>query len=423
MAADTEIEISAARTDELDAIIRLVSAAFSLPLEAARDVFFADPYLDVENKRALRVNGEIVSCLTIIETTCRIGRGTARLAGIAGVVTLPRERRKGYAARLLLATLQTLRERRYPLCALVPFEADYYRRLGWEQAALSHRYLTAPQHLPNYPEARFVRAATPDDLYAVSRIYDAQADGKTLHCLRDAKRWKYLYDNVKQRAVFERDGHIEGYLWYEFVAAGLPEPPPDAGAIVPILPPTLRILEMVAETPAARRGLLGHLAAQTGMGCIEAEARLDTLHRSGLLHPMQGALASLASIDIAPTVMARITDFSATIKALLPNWERLRGQMALTLTDETLPEGGASVLLLGHGDSVTHLPLPLQDASACPDRLVGDVRAWSQVALGYLSGDDACALGKLAATTPRALENATRLFPRREPFLPLPDHF
>lgn len=418
---DTAIEISAARPEELDRILRLVSAAFSLPLEGAREIFFADPYFDLENKRVLRVGGEVVSCLTLVDRTCWIGRGTARLAGIAGVVTAPEQRRRGYAGLLLNATIQTLRERKFALAALVPAQADYYRRFGWEDAALSQRYLTAPQHLPNYPEARFVRAATPDDLPAMSRIYDAQSKEKTLHGLRDMKRWNYLYDFVKRRDVFAGANRVEGYLLYEYRAAPLPQVTP--GEKNPVIPPTLRIMELLAETTAARRGLIGHLANQTPVGCLELEARIDSLHRSGLLHPAQGNSPSLASIDIAPAVMARIVDFSETVKAVSANWSGLRGQLVLTLTDDTLPGGGVSILLMGHGGSVTHLPLPLQDALACSDRIAGDVRVWSQVAVGYLSGDDACALGKLSATTARAADLAAGLFPRRDPFLPSPDHF
>ena len=421
MTTDAEIEISAARPDELDQIVRLVSAAFSLPLGAARAIFFSDPYLDLENKRVLRIGGEVVSCLTLVETKCWIGQGTARMAGIAGVVTAPEQRGRGYAARLLNSTLQTLRERKFAFSALVPAQADYYRRFGWEYAALSNRYLTAPTHLPNYPEARFVRAAVPDDLPALARIYDAQSKEKTLHCLRDPKRWNYLHQFVKHRDVFTGASGVEGYLLYEYRTAPLPEMPP--GENVPAIPPTLRIMEMAAGTAAARRGLIGHLANQTHVACIETEARLDTLHRNGLLHPAQGAQSSLASVDIAPAVMARIVDFSETVKALSANWHGLRGQLVLTLTDDALTDGAISLLLMGHGDAVTHLPLPLNDAMACPDRLAGGVAVWTQIALGYVSGEDACALNQLSATSPRASDLAAALFPRRDPFLPLPDHF
>ncbi len=421
MPDETEIEISAARPDELDAIVRLVSGAFSLPVDAAREIFFSDPYLDLENKRVLRVGGEVASCLTIIDTSCWIGRGVARMAGMAGVATLPEMRGRGYAGRLLNATLENLRERKFAFAALVPAHPAYYRRFGWEFAALSQRYLTAPAHFPAYPEARRVRPAAAEDLPAMSKLYDAQSEGKTLRCLRDAKRWDYLYQFVKHRDVFIGIGGVEGYLLYEYRAAALPAAP--TGANGAVIPPTLRLMEMVAGTPAARRGLVGHLAAQTQVACIETEMPIDSLRRNGLLHPLHGELPSLASVDITPAVMARIVDFDATVEALSANWSGLRGQLVLTLTDESLPDGGVSILLMGHGGVVTHLPLTIQDAAACHDRITGDVRIWSQVALGYLSGDDAIALNHLAATTDRACDLAAALFPRREPFLPLPDHF
>ena len=53
----------------------------------------------------------------------------------------------------------------------------------------------------------------------------------------------------------------------------------------------------------------------------------------------------------------------------------------------------------------------------------GDVRIWSQVAVGHLSGEEACSLSLLRASTPDAAEWLGRLFPSRSPSLPTLDHF
>jgi len=65
----------------------------------------------------------------------------------------------------------------------------------------------------------------------------------------------------------------------------------------------------------------------------------------------------------------------------------------------------------------------LPEATEFENIVEGDVTAWSQVVIGHLSADDACELGLLHATTPHARVLAAELFPRRTPFLPIPDHF
>src|SRR5437660_10709598 len=124
MRANGEIETGEAQRDELDSMLALMCAAFSLPFAPAREVFYADPYFDIPNKRVLRVGGRIVSCLTVVETVCRLGAGTACIGGIAGVATRETERRRGYAGRLLTETLHLFQERGYALSALFPFSYD-----------------------------------------------------------------------------------------------------------------------------------------------------------------------------------------------------------------------------------------------------------------------------------------------------------
>ena len=415
------IEISAAKPAELDAIFGLLSEAFLLPPVAAREIFLADPYFNIENKRVLRVDGEVVSCLNVHDTVCWLGAGKGRVAGIAGVTTRPAERRKGYAAQLLRATLDTLRERGFALTALMPFSFPYYRQFGYEQAGFAYRYLTAPQHLPLFPESRHVRATRHEDIPQCVRLYDSHTNGRAFYCLRDTKRWQYLFQYVKQRVVFEVQQQIEGYLLYEFQASALPAAGSQPTGTT--LPPTLRILEMVAANEMARRGLIGYLAQQINMGCIEYEARFADLMTSGLLHPTAAEAPSLASIEVVPFLMARILDFRTVLETLALEWRGFRGEIALTLTDETLPDGMVSVLVRGAEAGITVQEIPAAQANTSSDQLFADVRVWSQVVVGYQSGSDSVALGKLRASSPYAANFASERFPCRDPFLPPADRF
>lgn len=412
----SEIEIGDVRADELDAMLELMCEAFALPFAPARDIFYSDPYFDIRNKRVLRLRGRIVSCLTIVETDCWLGEGVARIAGIAGVATRQTERSKGYAGLLLTETLSTLRERGFALSALFPFSYDYYRKFGYELAGVAHRCQIRPAQLPHDREAARVRSTQTTDIPYLERLYDAAAQQQTLRAIRDTKRWNYILDHVKQRVVYapERNA-VAGYLLYEY-RPGVVEriAPPKR------VPPTLRLLEMVAETPEARRGLLGHLAQQSHVGHIEYEATETELERNGFLSAEGGNNANASgNVEIQPSLMVRVIHLQAVLNTLTTAWP-FEGTLGIILHDPLHAEGGEAAVLAGGATSTPILP---DAARSLPDHLEGDVRVWAPVLVGHLRGEDACLQGLLHASTPHAAALAGQLFPQRTPYLPPTDHF
>jgi predicted acetyltransferase len=421
MGTSEEFEVGAVRPEELDTMLAIMCEGFGLPFDAARDIFYSDPYFEIENKRLLRLGGRIVSCLTIVDTTCWIGEGEVRLAGIAGVATPPELRRRGYAGRLLMETLHTLDTRGFALSALFPFSYAYYRKFGWELAGFACRCLTASAYLPAYPEAQHVRLARPDDVPQLERLYNATSRGQALHCLRDAKRWLYLLDHVKQPLVYSPDKQtVEGYLLHEYRSSTTAAPEV-------VTPLSARVLEMRAAHPTARRGLVGYLAAHIQAGCIEYASTWDDLAQCGLLHgvtPAVGRGEPAASVEVVPAQMVRVIDQARMMEALCPNWIGFAGKLALALRDPLSRPSVQTVVVTGNGQDRPHVSvMDAKESAPPPDRIEGEVGVWSQIVVGHISADDALALGLLRASSPHAAELAIPLFPRRTPFLPVPDHF
>ena len=291
---------------------------------------------------------------------------------------------------------------------LYPYDADYYRRLGWETASTACRLSFLPESLPLFPEATSVRPACPADAPDMQRLYDAYSHERTLYAVRDAKRWEYLRDRVPERHVYAgQNGSIEGYLLYDFQPGQVQIGTQEAAVL-----PTLRVMELCAATPAARRGLIGYLARQTGIGHIEYEGAWSGLSASGLLDiPCPaGASSVFAAMQMVPAVMLRVVNFASLLDSLRPNWNDFDGTLTLTLRDDLLPHNTTTVTIAG-------------DKGNPSFSVSGDARAWAQVAVGYVSGEDACALGLLQATSKHAAVLLGRLFPARTPFLPAPDHF
>jgi predicted acetyltransferase len=399
-------EIRAAHHEELDAMLAVMCGSFMLPFAAARDLFYKDPYFDIEKKRVLLEDGQIISCLTLIETRMWIGAAAVQVGGVAGVATRPSHRRSGYAGRLLEQTLLTLRQQRCPFSALFPFSYDYYRRFGWEHAGMQMRVSTAPNLLPAFSDARHVRPALPSDIPEMQQIYDQTSRERTGSCLRDRKRWTYLFEHAKRKVVYRRN-QAEGYLLFD-LQQGV------EGRR------TLKLLEMKTLSDAAQRGLIGYLA-----GCSEAEeieyiTDLIGLQESGLLQPGREAMGGLYT-EAMPGVMFRIVDPVAALQALAPNFVGFRGAVTLVVHDSLLQSVPTMTTI--EGDGATTQVRAGSESVNPRHRIEGDVRGWSQVLFGYHSLQDALALKRLRAYSEATAAAAARLFPRRAPFIPAPDHF
>ena len=443
------VEFGFARQDELDIVLRVMCAAFELPYEVARPIYYADPYFDAENKRVLRVDGRIVSCLTLSTTRCRIGKAEVKIAGITGVATLPEQQRRGYASRLIIAALQTLQERGEAFTGLFPYDYDYYRRLGWEIAGVGCKVSHPPaQLLPDaIPEAESgistlsenegrVCPAGMEHLEGIARVYERCAGEQALWAFRDAKRWQYVFNRIAHKYVYLNSAEtVEGYLLYD-IQPGIVQ----MSTAQLEQPPTLNIMELCAGTAGAKNGLMTYLAAQRQFGKVEYVTTSEHLEATGLMNgisPPQTE-AILAPTEFVPALMLRIVNFTRLLQALRVNWDGFQGTIRLTLHDDVFTQSAESVVICGTGLGLPVL-VPASEYTgtnavaaqmvkspvpSAPDfHITGDVRAWSQVAGGYVSGDVACANGQLIASAPESAILAGVLFPARSPFLPAPDHF
>ncbi len=432
-AANNNVDIGPVRADEADDMLQVMCAAFELPFEVARPIFYADPYFDLDAKRVLRVDGRIVSCLTLSETQCRVGEACAPITGIAGLATLPTYQNRGYAACLLHATIETLHSRNAPLVGLYPFQSEYYARLGWETATQECRWTAPPAALPAYPEAANVICAGSEHLPSIGALYEQTLGSYCLSGAREPKRWQYLFDRMGEKWIYQDQDGVNGYLFCETQPGTVHVHNGETDT-----PPTLRVLEMCAKTTQARRGLLGHLSGRARWGQIEYVTSWHGLSSMGLLGLpcLSGHEADSVRVETRPALMLRVADFPALLKCLRSNWREFKDTVALTLHDE---QRAASITVVVEGKQGTRPTLTLRqdaarseetnckptllDADTAADEIEGEARVWAKVAVGHIGGEDACSLGLLRPKTPRAAQMAASLFPARAPFLPALDHF
>ena len=384
-------EVHAARPEDAEAVLETLCLAFGLDADAARPIFYGDPYYDLSFKRVLSVPGSGgVSCLTVVPTLLRIGGVPVPAAGVAGVATRPAFQRRGHAAALLAATVPALSsELGFSLALLHPVSASFYRRFGWEFASRSVRWLAAPSSLPSSSEAGGVRSVQDCDWLAIARLYDAETCAGTGSFARDPRRWQLTRLPVPGREtfVYECGGEIAGYCVLE-------------------RSDVLLLLEAVGQTADARRGLVGFLARQPD-ALLEWAASPALLNKFGL---------PWAGLPLDPGVMLRIVSLEAALTALHP-----------ALYAPVLTQHGAALTIHASDDLCPANTRPLRltpDGVSCSADtpapwLRADIRTLARLYMGDLLPSEA----PISVDSPQTLRLADRLFPKREPYVAPLDQF
>jgi predicted acetyltransferase len=405
-----ETEARRVAPDESEWFLRVLCAGFGLDISSARRFFYDDPYFEVNQRWGLwlheRGSQTLVSILTAIPLTMWIGERPVPFYGVAGVATLPEYRRRGFAAELLRQSLQSLHQEGAPLAILQAFNHEFYRKLGWETVgAIAHARLT-PKQLPRYRGEALRRAGVADHP-AVMRLHEQCCPRRTGSLLRDERRWEYLFWNLPNLWVYDADGEIEGYLFYDFLDSGW----------------TLRVREMVWRTERARRAILGWLADnEESVQQVEFQMPLESLAMLGLMGwgaPPVEPNQPFYTAQVFPNFMARPVHAPTLLRKLLDDVPAPAGfqPFNLRVRDAVLKANGETIGV-GSETGLVKVGAELPDVltiSLAPTTL-------AMLAFGTLSAPELCARRILNA--PESLiETLDVLFPERRPCLAPIDFF
>lgn len=387
--------VRAATREELDDFVAVLCEAFDLAFEPAREIVLRDPYFDLNRKRVLvGPDNRILSCLTVVDQRMWIGESVVPVAGIAGVATRASHRGQGLASRLLRETMEWLRGEGYGLAALLAADPRCYAKLGWAYAGRHVRLSTPARAVPASAERMLVRPATRADIPAITHLYDEASRGVSGCCLRDRKRWDALWQQTRDRRVYD-SGTIEGYAISERREVDGEE--------------RLVVAEVVARSERARAGLAAALALRAEGAELRYDGGLRSVEASGLL-------VAEARMDVLPGAMYRVLDLERVLAHLLPNLQGWRGRVVCRMLDGVAAHG---VCVEGDGSRVTVRPAEAAEHSD----LEGDASAWSVLAPGGKSLEVACADGTISPRSSEVVRAAAALFPQRDPAIPVLDYF
>ena len=314
------MEIRAAKADERDEIVDLISAVF---VEKCRPRYASQHYQDstyaLDQSRVCVVDGKIVSYVRVSDRSMYIGEAVLKLGGIGMVVTSPEYRGRGYASALLRDAIAYMEAQNYDLSLLFTTIQPFYTPLGWApfpQTTFELELYDKKNFAPSGWKSRPFDLEK--DLTQVSQIYDEHNSGRTGTVLRSEPLWRDGYSQqvgMLPSLVIEKDGQIGGY-------ANLAFPDEDQGidAYLATYYPNLREVGCRSETPDSPLALCHAI--------LEAAYERDVDSISGRLtrhHPMTLLLSeesgSPLSFSIHERMMYRLISLERLFQKLIPKFE------------------------------------------------------------------------------------------------------
>ena len=210
-----------------------------------------DDYLLVEDERT----GEVVSTTCLIPWQLQYENVTLDVAMLEMVVTHPDYRRRGLVRAQIERFHRTVKARGFDL-SIIQGIPHYYRQYGYAYALDHQPYEGLPATLIPIPPAGAidvprVRAATVDDVPALTALYHAALKSNDLYTLRPVEYWRYLLEaahcDVRVVEDTQHGGMLSGYA----IVRGQPTPQ------------GIDVSECGAMSHTSAMALLHHLSIQT----------------------------------------------------------------------------------------------------------------------------------------------------------------
>jgi predicted acetyltransferase len=214
------MDIRQLRVDDFEARMALSQFAFQIQLPPEKLEARRLKYHPERDWGAFDEQGELLSALSIIPFEAWIQGKKMKMGGVAGVATWPETRRQGCVSKLLVHSLETMRNNGQSLSMLHPFAFPFYRKYGYEMTVERKKYTIETRQLPSRVETpgQVTRVPKADmDLLKLDRIYSAFASRYNGTLVRSMEWWENkILSKTGLAAVYKNEaGEPEGYVFYE----------------------------------------------------------------------------------------------------------------------------------------------------------------------------------------------------------------
>jgi predicted acetyltransferase len=238
------LEYGPVRADEIDRLNDLLEQALTFNIGGMAPWTAA---IGHEHMRAVRRDGRAVAGMSIIPMGHYFGGQSVRTGGITAVGVAPDHRGSGVGLWMLQQSLKELHRQAVPLASLYPATTAFYRRAGFERAAQRILYDVPLAAIGMRDYTLEAVLAGPGEYAIIKQLYTQQAARSSAFIDRPEFYWNNILEPKDKRAytfIAQRDGAPEGYVVFSHATWG----------------ETLKVIDIVALTPAAGRRLLTLLA-------------------------------------------------------------------------------------------------------------------------------------------------------------------
>jgi len=384
-----------ARRTDVETLADLGYRAYRVAsLEKRREFYTDHPRFTIRDVRVGELEGQIVASMVLYPLTAIVRGQKLPVVGVGSVAVSPEHRRRGVAETLMKFAIREMRQRGDALSLLYAFRGSYYRKLGYGVIEYVHQIAASPSNLPPSDEARFVRRLMIPDRPAVQALFERTAAQGHFALTRKPEWWTHrLWSYASDWVVYEgrRRGQIEGYLCYDVDHSNGP------------FKLQLSLLEFVAATPAAFRGLVGYLASQRDQvaeiqSALPADhAWLHTLNTAQNLRPGLEISVYADTAGVAAGAMLRLTDVKLALEKL-PISPHARGDVVLELEDSVIAANARAWRVSARDGRLTVTPESARAGKRRPPRLRMPMDALGSIAAGTLAPRRAAESGLIEAS-------------------------
>ena len=377
-----ELEIRAARADEMEEFWCVYSTAFVRTLESMQRV-------PPEYTLCVFKDGKIATIyIALPETVCFNGN-EAPVVAIATVGTLPIYRRRGYLRKLITNHFERLHEQgEQSMAILWTYGVTIYQRYGYAVVATRNAYNVEPRYL-EFTLAQAIpgafREVGDNDFRLVEKLYQSFRAERTGYLYRVHHLWEENIlapppkGGVLGKVVYEEEGKPLGYLVYTTETVDLPVP---RGL-------KLIIRDLVWLETSAYRAMWNYLNHMDRVGrVLWQNVPPDDPLPHLLLEPR------MLNVTVGDGIMARIVDVE---RALTLRRYPVAGTLTFEILDELCPWN------CGHWQ----LETSSTEATACrtntSPQLRMPVSTLAMIIFNQISATEAARMGRLDVLEPGAL--------------------
>jgi len=222
-----EIELRKLTPEEKLYLTRLHSFVFSSKYDenGIREKIAKGEYKSDNTYGVIAKDGELIAGMEVIPYTMSFDGKKAPMYGIAGVASLPENRRKGYIRNLFVKVFEDVYEKGGVFSHLYPFSYDYYRKFGYEECGHVKKYMLPIPRARQFKNTgtvhEFIREKDFDVRQNLIDVYEAYCLRHNIMILRSEERWNEIF-NIPffghDRLYYWRDkeGIVKAWLKIEY---------------------------------------------------------------------------------------------------------------------------------------------------------------------------------------------------------------